>query len=234
MPRVSLFIPMHNERASFGPTSAKALEVLSSLGCEFELLIVDDGSDDGSERAADALAAADPRVRVVHHAGRRGYGQALRTGFAEARGAIVAYTDCDEPADLRRLPEALRLFEDPAVDLVAGYRLGRYEGPRRYLLSAGYNALLRLLFRLRLRDVNFSFKLIRRQALLSLRLRAVSGFIDGELMIEATRRGLRIVELPVIYQRRLHGASHFDSLRAVTGTLAELWRYRRTGRPGRD
>jgi glycosyltransferase involved in cell wall biosynthesis len=229
MPQVSLFLPMHDERESLRPTAEKALAVLRSVTPDFELLIVDDGSRDGSERLAAELAAAEPRVRVARHDQNRGYGQALRTGFAAARGDVVAYTDCDEPADLWELPRALRRFDDPAVDMVVGYRLNRWEGLRRCVYSLGYNAIVRLLFRVRVRDVNFSFKLIRRAALGRLHLSAGSAFIDGELMTEAARHGLRVVEVPIFYRGREHGRSHFDSLRAATDTLAEIWRYWRRG-----
>lgn len=222
---------MHDERESLPPLLAKALEVLAGLTPDFELLIVDDGSRDGSGELADALAAADARVRVVHHARNLGYGQALRTGFAEARGDIVAYTDCDEPADLRLLPEAVRRFDDGALDMVIGYRMQRADSPRRWLYSKCNNLLVRVLFGVRARDVNFSFKLIRRDALRRLTLQADSAFIDGELLSEAARHGLRLAEIPVVYRARVHGRSHFDSLGAAAATLREIWRYWRRRRP---
>ena len=230
MPRVTLFCPVHDERESLPALVEKALGVLGGVTPDFELLIVDDGSRDGSGELADAAAAEDARVRVVHHARHRGYGQALRTGFTEARGDVVAYTDCDEPGDLHLLPDALRLLDDPALDLVVGYRLQRADTPRRWLYSKGYNLLVRALFGVRVRDVNFSFKLIRRDALRRLSLQAESAFIDGELLIEAARQGLRLAEIPVIYRARVHGHSHFDSLGAATATLGEIWSYWRRRR----
>lgn len=218
---------MHDERESLHATAGRALEVLSELGLDFELLIVDDGSSDGSELLAAELAAHDTRVRVVRHERNLGYGQALRSGFAAARGEIVAYTDCDQPADLGLLPEALRLFSDPALDLVIGYRTSRgADGLRRRLYSLGYNLLVRVLFGVRVRDVNFSFKLIRRAALARMRLSARSGFIDGQFLSEAKRLGLRLVEMPVQYRLREFGRSHFDGFRPALENLAEMLRLR--------
>ncbi len=220
---ISLFYPMYNELQSVEPITRKALQVLEALTDDFEILIIDDGSTDGSGQLADHLAAADSRIRVIHHPGNQGYGQALRTGFAQASKGVVAYTDCDEPVDLWLLHDALPYLEH--YDLVIGYRLNRREGWRRYVYSAIYNNLVRLLFGVWARDINFSFKLIRHDALMKFQLGAESVFIDGELLAEAARHRLRIFEMPVHYLPRQHGTSHFDSLGPALYTLREIWVY---------
>jgi glycosyltransferase involved in cell wall biosynthesis len=220
---VTLFYPMYNELKSIEPTTRKALQVMSSSADDFEILIIDDGSTDGSEKIADQLAAEDRHIKVIHHQGNRGYGQALRTGWANASKDIVVYTDCDEPVDLWKIPEALAHMDN--YDMVVGYRLNRWEGWRRFIYSKGYNALVRLLFGVRVRDINFSFKLIGRDLLQKLRLSAGSVFIDGELLAEAARYHPKIDQMPVHYLPRKHGASHFDSIRAATYTLEEIWAY---------
>jgi glycosyltransferase involved in cell wall biosynthesis len=226
--RVTLFYPMYNELKSIEPMTRKALEVMRTVSDDFEILIVDDGSSDGSEKIADDLAHADSHVRVIHHEGNKGYGQALRTGFASATKDIVIYTDCDEPVDLWLIPEALSHLGD--YDMVIGYRLNRWEGWRRFIYSKVYNTLVRVLFGVHVRDINFSFKLILREPLQKMRLGAGSVFIDGELLAEAARHGLTIYQMPVEYQPRKHGTSHFNSLRAATYTLDEIsayWQRRR-------
>ena len=222
-PSVSLFMPIYNEAALVEPVVRKALTVLEAITSDFELIIVDDGSIDGSGTIADGLAAADPRVRVIHHPVNQGYGQALRTGFAAGSRDVVAYTDIDEPADLWLLRDALPYLE--THDLVIGYRIDRSGTPRRRAFTWGYNMLVRVLFGVKVRDINFSFKLIRREALRAMHLGASSVFIDGELLVEARRLNLRTFEMPVRNQERTVGTSHFDGFRSATETLQEIGRY---------
>jgi glycosyltransferase involved in cell wall biosynthesis len=220
---VTLFYPMYNELKSVEPTTRKALQVMQTVSDDFEIIIVDDGSSDGSEKIADELVQTDPRIRVIHHQGNKGYGQALRTGWANASKDIVVYTDCDEPLDLWLIGEALDHLE--GHDMLIGYRLNRWEGWRRFVYSKIYNGLVRVLFGVRVWDVNFSFKIIRRELLQKLRLGAGSVFIDGELLAEAMRYHPKIYQMPVQYLPRKHGESHFDSIRAATYTFEEIWAY---------
>ncbi len=222
-PRVTLFYPMYNEQRSIEAITQKALLVMQEVSTDFEILIIDDGSTDGSEKIADALAAQDSRIKVIHHDGNKGYGQALRTGWASASKDIVAYTDCDEPVDLWKFKEAIPYVDQ--YDVVIGYRLNRWEGIRRFVYSKIYNGLVRVLFGVQVWDINFSFKLIRREALQKLNLHAGSVFIDGELLAEAVRHHLTICQIPVQYQPRKYGSSHFNSIRAATYTLSEIGAY---------
>jgi glycosyltransferase involved in cell wall biosynthesis len=221
---ISLFLPMYNERAYVARMVAKAQSVLERLTDEYEVLIVDDGSTDGSAQAADALAGQNGHVRVLHHPRNLGYGAALRTGFTNASKDLVFYTDCDEPVELNDLDRAVSLMT-PGVDLVVGYRTDRHDTPRRRAYSLVYNALMRLLFGVLVRDVNFSFKLVRRTALRRISLRAGSTFIDGELLAEAARHGCRVVEMPVEYRPRCVGKSSFDGLDAALYALGEMLAY---------
>jgi dolichol-phosphate mannosyltransferase len=220
---ITIFLPMHNEYATVERMVSKALESLSSTTDDYEMLIIDDCSSDGSEEIAQRLAVEHNAVRVIRHPVNRGYGAALRTGFCNASKDLVLYTDCDEPVDLGELRRALPLAQ--RYDAVVGYRLDRHDTPRRWLYSKIYNFLVRRLFGVPVRDVNFSFKLIHRRALDRLTLSARSVFIDGELLAELVRHGLTITEIPIEYQPRQHGSSNFDSFRAAWETLGEIVSY---------
>jgi glycosyltransferase involved in cell wall biosynthesis len=221
---LAIFFPMYNEKETVERIVGKALQVLATWVDDYEVVIVDDASRDGSGQIADELARQSPHVRVVRHPRNLGYGAALRTGFQNTVKELTFYTDCDEPVDLIEIGRALALI-GPDVDLVVGYRINRYDRPRRLVYSKVYNFLCRLLFGIPVRDVNFSFKLVKRDVLRRIRLTAGSTFIDGELLAEATRYGYRIVEIPIHYFPRRSGQSSFDSLHAATFALEEMLAY---------
>ena len=168
---LTFFFPMWNEEEMIGRTVDAARETGDDLVRRgeidgYEILIVNDASTDATGKLADELAAIDQRVRVVHHAENRKLGGSLRTGLAEARGDLVLYTDADMPFDLADLNKAVRLLEVYDADIVSAYRFDRTgEGATRALYSYVYNTLVRTLLRLRIRDVNFAFKLVRRRVL---------------------------------------------------------------------
>jgi glycosyltransferase involved in cell wall biosynthesis len=232
---LSLFVPMYNERDNIARTLDRAATALSALGLQqFEIIVVDDGSTDGSAYAVQRWIEHHPlgsHARIVAHARNEGYGRALTSGFGAARHDLVFYTDADLPVDLSELRRALPLIAD--ADLVIGYRACRVESVRRKVYSRIYNSLMRLLFRVDVRDVNFSFKLVRRDALQGIRLSARTVFIDGQLLAEARHHQLRITEMPVAYQPRVHGTSHFDSPRVALDTLRELAWHKLTRSLGR-
>lgn len=225
---LTMVIPMWNEAASIRHAVDAALEegtVLMRCGeiRRFDVLIVDDASTDGTGPIADAIAASDPRVSVVHHETNRKLGGALRTGFARATGELVLYTDADLPFDLDELGKALRLLRVYDADIVSAFRLDRTgEGPRRRVYSFCYNNLVQLLLGVRLRDVNFSFKLVRRSVLDRVELRSEGSFIDVELLARAQRLGFRVIQFGVDYFPRTRGVSTLSSNAVIVTMLKEM------------
>lgn len=231
---LTIFFPAWNEQAGLERTVAAAVEAgerlcaAGQLG-SIEVLIVDDASTDGTAAIADALAAAaDERVRVVHHAVNRGLGGAIRTGLDTATGDLVLYTDADLPFDLAELDKAVRVSRVYDADVVSLYRLDRTgEGPRRFVYSYIYNHLVRALFGLRVRDVNFAGKLVTRRVLDAVDLHSEGSFIDVELLVQAQRRGFNIMQFGVDYFPRTRGVSTLSSWSVIGGIVRELVTLRR-------
>ncbi len=230
-PELSLFVPFYDEEDSLPVAVEAALAMLASTGRSHELILVDDGSTDGSAAIADRAAADHDAVRVARHEVNRGYGAALCTGFAEALGDLVLYSDADLPVALHHFADALPRLE--RVDLVTGYPLGWDKSLRRKAYTAGYKLLCRVFLGLSVRDINFSFKIVRRELLTGMELDARTGLIDAQFLAEAVRLGARIEEIGVPYTERVHGVSHFDSPAVAFANgieLLQLWR-RNRGRP---
>jgi glycosyltransferase involved in cell wall biosynthesis len=230
--KLSIFFPMWNEEEYIARTIATAEEVCHELldqGVigDYELLIVDDASTDATGRLADELAAADPHVRVVHHPVNRKLGGSIKTGFANVTGDLVLYTDADLPFDLHELHRAVRLLRVYEADIVSAYRFDRTgEGYVRTVYSFFYNLLVRVFFGVRMRDVNFAFKLCRARIFERIELKSEGSFIDAELAIRATKMGYSVVQFGVDYFPRTRGVSTLSSPSVIVKILRELWQLR--------
>lgn len=226
---LTVVYPMWNEENSIHLAVEAAHEAGQTLVAQGELgdyriLIVDDASSDATSVIADAIAADDPRVTVVHHPVNRGLGGALKTGLTTASGDLVLYTDADLPCDLlEALTKAVRLIRLYDADIVSAYRHDRTaEGPRRAVYSFAYNMLVRTAFNLRVRDVNFAFKLFRRRVLDSVQLESEGSFIDAELLVRAHQLGYHLVQFGVDYFPRTRGVSTLSSAPTIAKILREL------------
>ena len=225
---LSIFFPMWNEEDYVERAIAAAedeCQRLLGLGeiADYELVVVDDCSTDGTAAIADRLAAADPHVRVVHHPVNRGLGGSIKTGFGTVRGDVVLYTDADLPFEMLELGRALRVLRHYEADMVSAYRLDRTgEGPRRAIYSFVYNALVANVFKTRVRDINFAFKLVRRPVLEAARPVSEGSFIDAELVIRAQRLGFHIVQIGVDYFPRTRGVSTLSSGATIRRMLVEM------------
>lgn len=225
-PSVSVVVPMYNEEAYVARVVGAARDVLQEMGADWQIVLVDDASTDGTGALADELARGDPHIAVVHNPVNRRLGGSLRAGFSRATRDLVLYTDADLPVDLGELPRAVHLLEYQKADLLAAYRLDRTaEGLRRAALAYGYNFMVRVLFDLPVRDVNFAFKLLRRSLLERLALTSEGSFIDVELLLRARAAGAHVIQMGVDYFPRRHGASKLSSPAVVLGILREMARY---------
>lgn len=227
---LSAFFPVRDEERNVLPMAAAMLRVLPRVAQRWELIIVDDGSRDGTGALADRLAETHAGVRAVHHPVGGGYGAAIRSGLRSARYDYVFYTDGDRQFDPEEL--SLLIAELAGADAVVGYRQARSDPFARRLNAAAWNALVRLLFRLPVRDVNCAFKLFRRAALEGIETEADGAMVSTELLARICRRGHRIVEVPVAHFPRRAGAPTGGNPRVVARAFLELFRLRRELRAG--
>jgi glycosyltransferase involved in cell wall biosynthesis len=160
---------------------------------------------------------------VVHHEKNRGYGGALRTGFASASKELVFYTDGDAQYDPREMTRLLDVFS-PEVDFVNGYKISRNDPLHRVVIGRVYHWFVKLAFGLKLRDVDCDFRLMRRSVFEKVQLTRSSGVICVELMKKVQDHGFRIAEVPVHHHHRSYGKSQFFNFPRVARTLVDLAR----------
>jgi glycosyltransferase involved in cell wall biosynthesis len=230
--KLSVFYPMWNEEdyieraLAFGRRACEGLIERGDIA-DYELIVIDDKSTDRTPELADALAAADPRVRVIHHERNRKLGGSMKTGFAAATGDLILYTDADLPFDMAELPRAVRLLRDYDADIVSAYRFDRTgEGYLRSVYTFVYNLLIRTLFDVKARDINFAFKLCRARIFDHVKLTSEGSFIDAELVIRSTRLGYEMLQFGVDYFPRTRGVSTLSSPGVIVTIVREMWSLR--------
>jgi glycosyltransferase involved in cell wall biosynthesis len=230
-PALSFVFPVFDEVDNVGAVLESACTIGRRLGDDFEIVVVDDGSRDGSADVMDAWSARDPRVRVVRHAVNAGYGAALRSGLGAAKGALVFFSDADLQFDLAEVEDLLGHTRD--FDIVAGYRSPRRDPWPRLVIARVWAGLVRGLFGLRVRDIDCAFKVFHRRVVDELPLASVGAFINTELLVRARAAGFRIHQVPVSHRRRRHGRQTGAHPRVILKAGLELLRlYRALRVPG--
>jgi glycosyltransferase involved in cell wall biosynthesis len=223
---LSVIMPVYNEAALLPPAVALLKDFLEPRFRDWEIILVESGSRDGTREECEALAAADPRVRAVHEAQRNGFGSALKLGFQEATKDLVMMTTADQPFPLEAIDAALPHLD--RYDCVLSYRsVDPRKSVFRKLQSAVYNLLARLLLGLKVRHVNSAFKLYKRSVIQPLSLVSQGWFIDAEIVYWITRRRVPYIEVPVELTDRKQGTSTVKFTTAFA-VLRELWVFSRS------
>jgi glycosyltransferase involved in cell wall biosynthesis len=225
-PSLSVFFPAYNDAPSLPGLLAKTFAALEAHVVDYEVIVVNDGSCDDTAAVLEQLRSQySPHLRVVTHPRNRGYGGALRSGFEAATKEFVFYTDGDSQYDVSELPRLLELV-GPNTGLVNGYKLERHDPAHRVWIGKAYNFCARLLFRIRIRDIDCDYRLIRRALLERIHLTSTSGTICVELVRKLEMTGCGVVETGVRHYPRLYGKSQFFRVRSLATTfyeLARLW-----------
>jgi glycosyltransferase involved in cell wall biosynthesis len=223
-PSLSVFFPAYNDAPSLPDLIAKTFAALAAHVADYEVIVINDGSQDKTAEVLDQLRLRHaPYMRVVTHEQNRGYGGALRSGFSAAGKDWVFYTDGDGQYDPSELPRLLELVR-PDTGLVNGYKVERRDPAHRVWIGSTYNFCARLLFRIRIRDIDCDYRLIRRDLLERIQLTSTSGTICVELVRKLELTGCGVVETGVRHYPRLHGRSQFFRVKSLLKTLLELLR----------
>ena len=221
---LSVFFPAYNDAPSLPGLIAKTFAALCGNVEDYEVIVINDGSADNTAEVLEQLCREySPYMRVVTHEKNRGYGGALRSGFAAATKQFVFYTDGDGQYDVSELPLLLDLVT-PNTGLVNGYKLERQDPAHRIWIGKTYNFCARLLFRIHIRDIDCDYRLIRRSLLEAIQLTSTSGTICVELVRKLEISGCGVVEVGVHHYPRLHGKSQFFRLPSLANTFLELLR----------
>ncbi len=220
-PSISAFFPCYNDAATIGDLVLQADRELRALTDDHEIIVVNDGSRDESASVLAALRARVERLRVVTHETNRGYGAALRSGFAHATKDLVFYTDGDGQYDVSELPILLMLLTDD-THFVNGMKMTRQDPPHRVFIGNLHRFVTRWSFWLPITDVDCDFRLIRRSILDKLTLRSNSGSICVELVKQAQRAGAQFREVSVHHYARRSGVSEFFTPRRILDTYVDL------------
>ena len=222
-PSISLFFPAWNEEDYVERAVTRALDVLPRLTDDFEIIVVNDASTDRTKEISEELASRIPQLRVITHEVNLKLGGAMRTGLSASTKDIVVYSDIDLPWDLRELERALHLMDYLEADMICAFRFDRTsEGPKRIIYSFVYNMLIRALFDINIKDVNFSFKVMHRRVLEAVELKSLGSFIDAELVVKAIRKGFRVFQMGVDYFPRTRGVSTLASPSVIMKMVKEL------------
>jgi glycosyltransferase involved in cell wall biosynthesis len=222
VPGLTIFFPAFNEEEIIEKTVRDASRAAASVADDFEIIVVDDGSADKTADVVERVAQDDARVRVVRHGVNRGYGAALRTGFASARKELVFFSDADGQFDLDEIAKLIALL--PSAPVVAGFRIKRNDPPHRLFIAKTYNMIVRVVFGLRVHDIDCAFKLFRRESLAKVSLESNGAFINSELLIKLRRAGVPIVECGVHHYPRTTGYSKGANVGVILRTIRDIIR----------
>lgn len=225
MKDLTIVLPAYNEEESLPEALEQCGELIRHLPeLQVEVVVVDDGSTDGTGPMLKESALTRPWLRIITHPANRGYGAALKTGFAAANGKLIFYTDSDNQFDILELREILPLIE--GADLVAGFRVYRFDPLTRLVVSWVYNRLVRVLFRVPVRDVDCSFKLLRGERLDRLVLMSDDFFIDTEIVARARKWNWRIKEVGVRHYPRRKGRTTVNAgdIPRTLRVIGRMWR----------
>jgi Glycosyltransferases involved in cell wall biogenesis len=219
---LSVIFPAFNEEANIRQTVESARLVLPKLAETWEIILVNDGSRDGTTPLCDLLAEQYPEVRAIHHTDNRGYGAALKSGILAARHDYIFFTDSDGQFDLQELEHLIEWASH--YEIVTGYRAKRQDPPHRLINAWGWKTLVRMVLGVKVRDIDCAFKIFQRSVFDRVQIRSVGAMVNTEILAQAMSFGMRIHEVKVSHYPRRHGKPSGANLRVIMKAFRELFR----------
>lgn len=222
---ISIVFPAYNEEDNVASAVEQAAHCAESLFPDWEVIVVNDGSKDRTGAIIDDLAKGNERVVPIHHNGNGGYGKALRSGIQAATKDLVFFCDSDLQFHLGEMVLLLTWIEQ--YDLVIGYRVRRQDAFHRRMNAFGWGMLVRLVLGLKVRDIDCAFKLFRRPLFQAIKIDAVGAMVNTDILVQATRMGFRLKEVPVTHFPRMKGTQTGANIRVILKAFRELIQLRR-------
>jgi len=217
---ISIILPAYNEEKNISRAVEASDNVLASLVDDYEIIVVDDGSSDRTRDVVQELSRGRDNLRCLSHDTNRGYGAALKTGLKNAGKDLLFFTDSDLQFDITELAMLMKWID--THDIVIGYRRKRMDHPGRKVLGWGWTTLVRILFGLKVKDIDCAFKLFRKAVIDSISIDSIGAFVNSEILLRATSRGYTIKEVPVSHFPRLNGKAMGARPRIIVKALHEL------------
>jgi glycosyltransferase involved in cell wall biosynthesis len=224
MTSLSIVLPAYNEEENVAAAVEEVSAVAENLGIDYEIILVNDGSSDRTGDIARELQERIPQFRLVEHYPNRGYGGALKAGFAAATKELIAFVPADKQFDFSEIERFLDAID--GADIVSGYRAARQDNVVRRFNAFGWNTLVRLLFGYLCRDIDCGFKLFRREVLDHVNVVSDGAMIDTEFLAGAKARGYRIAEVPVTHLPRAGGEATGANIKVIARAFRDLARFR--------
>lgn len=218
---LSSFVPAYNEEGNVERMVDTLKAVLPQVANDFEIIVVNDGSKDRTGEIADRLAKEDPKVRVVHHEVNMGYGAAVRSGINACQKEYLFFTDGDGQFDVAQLSLLVPLIT--GHDGVIGFRLNRQDPWIRKLNAWAWNRLVRLMFGLKVKDIDCAFKLFHRRVFERIHLESSGAMISTEMLVKIKKKGYKLHEVGVFHSPRLAGKQTGANLRVILRAFRELF-----------
>lgn len=204
---ISVFLPALNEQENIKTSIYSVKEYLDKRFKDYEIIVVSNGSTDSTVRIVRELAKKDKHIMLINDK-KLGYGTALRSGFAHSSKELIFYTDADNQFDIEDLDNLFPLLS--SYDIVSGYRVKRQDPLMRIFVAWAYNMLIRILFNLKVRDIDASFKLYKKKVFENMILKASTGLIDVEVLIKAKKNGFSIGQIAVRHYPRMKGQTSYE------------------------